>query len=172
MSLAYGSISVQGLPDRDNAVDDVRSLVIKAGTPSATRQEPLAAFQELVTRFQDMAYGYAYTILGDFHLAQDAAQEAGIKAFLRLGDLREPRAFAPWLRLIVRTVCDHMLRRKQVSSVPLTAAEGIPAPVIEPDVAGFWSGRNDSIIPNKSLTAKPKRQPEFKSRQHSGPSRH
>ena len=33
-------------------------------------------FSELVTSFQDMAVGYAYSILGDFHLAEDAAQES------------------------------------------------------------------------------------------------
>ncbi len=33
-------------------------------------------FTYLVERFQDMAMGYSYSILGDFHLAQDAAQEA------------------------------------------------------------------------------------------------
>ena len=34
------------------------------------------AFTELTRRFQEMAFGYAYAILRDFHLAQDAAQEA------------------------------------------------------------------------------------------------
>jgi hypothetical protein len=34
------------------------------------------AFVILVQRFQDMAVGYGYAVLGDFHLAEDAAQEA------------------------------------------------------------------------------------------------
>ncbi|MBM3276931.1 MAG: hypothetical protein FJY95_02455 [Candidatus Handelsmanbacteria bacterium] len=34
------------------------------------------AYALLVRRFQDMAVGYAYALLGDFHLAEDAAQEA------------------------------------------------------------------------------------------------
>ena len=38
------------------------------------------AFAVVVERFQDMAVGYAYSVLGDFHLAQDAAQEAFIDA--------------------------------------------------------------------------------------------
>lgn len=36
----------------------------------------LTAFRELVVRFQDMVVGYAFSLLGDFHLAEDAAQEA------------------------------------------------------------------------------------------------
>ena len=37
-------------------------------------------FAVLVDRFQDMAVGYSYSILGDFHLAEDAAQEAFLEA--------------------------------------------------------------------------------------------
>ena len=36
----------------------------------------LAAFSTVVRRFQDMAVGYAYSQLSDFHLAEDVAQEA------------------------------------------------------------------------------------------------
>ncbi len=42
------------------------------------------AFEPVVHRFQDMAVGYAYAILQDWHLAEDAAQEAFISAFLDL----------------------------------------------------------------------------------------
>ena len=68
-------------------------------------------FSELVTSFQDMAVGYAYSILGDFHLAEDAAQEAFLDAYRHLGDLREPLAFPRWLRRIVFKHCDRRTRR-------------------------------------------------------------
>ena len=42
------------------------------------------AFTTIVRRFQDMAVGYGYSILGDFHLAQDAAQEAFLEAYVKL----------------------------------------------------------------------------------------
>ena len=44
----------------------------------------IVAFATLVRRFQDMAVGYGYSILGDFHLAQDAAQEAFLEAYVKL----------------------------------------------------------------------------------------
>lgn len=47
----------------------------------------LAAFEALVKRFEDMAVGYAYSVLGDFHLARDAAQEAFIQAWFDLKTL-------------------------------------------------------------------------------------
>jgi DNA-directed RNA polymerase specialized sigma24 family protein len=50
------------------------------------------AFSEVVKRCQDMAYGIAYAMLGDTGLAQDAAQEAFIAAYLNLAALREPRS--------------------------------------------------------------------------------
>ena len=51
------------------------------------------AFTRLVARFQDMAWASAYARLGDYHLAQDAAQEAFIDAYL---SLQEAAATVPW----------------------------------------------------------------------------
>jgi F-type H+-transporting ATPase subunit beta len=48
-----------------------------------------------------MAYASAYAILGDPHLAQDAAQEAFLDAYQNLTHLREPAAFPGWFRRIV-----------------------------------------------------------------------
>ena len=76
--------------------------------------------------------GYAYSILGDFHLAQDAAQEAFVEAHSRLGQLRKPDAFPGWLRRIVFKQCDRLIRQKRVPTVPmefvaLPAADTAPA---------------------------------------------
>ena len=73
---------------------EMRSLVLRA---QGRDQE---AYGQLVRRFQDMAYGYAYALLGDFHLAQDAAQEAFVEAYRCLPGLRNPEAFPGWLRLL------------------------------------------------------------------------
>ncbi|MBN1919353.1 MAG: sigma-70 family RNA polymerase sigma factor [Verrucomicrobia bacterium] len=87
-----------------------------------TRSGNLEAFGRIVRRFQDMAYGYAYSILGDFHLAQDAAQEAFVDAYRRLADLRTPDAFPGWLRRIVFKHCDRITRRKQLPTLPIEHA--------------------------------------------------
>ncbi|HUU53416.1 MAG TPA: sigma-70 family RNA polymerase sigma factor [Armatimonadota bacterium] len=79
------------------------------------------AFGAVVGRFQDMAVGYAYSILGDFHLAEDAAQDAFVQAYLNLSALREVRAFPSWLRRIVFKQCNRITRRKRVATVPLEA---------------------------------------------------
>ena len=80
------------------------------------------AYEEVVRRFQAMAVTYAFGILGDFHLAEDAAQEAFIDAYGKLGSLRSPAAFASWLRRIVFKHCDRQTRRKRAALTPLTDA--------------------------------------------------
>ena len=74
------------------------------------------AFRDLVLRFQDMAVGYAYSLLGDFHLAEDAAQEAFVAVHFELKSLRTPTAFVPWLRTVVRKHCDRISRQRRVDT--------------------------------------------------------
>jgi RNA polymerase sigma factor (sigma-70 family) len=93
------------------------------------------AFGILVRRFQDMAVGYGYSILHDFHLAEDAAQEAFFEAYRTLSKLREPAAFAGWFRRIVFKQCDRITRRRVVATVPLdTAPDSIHGVAV---VSGF-----------------------------------
>jgi len=68
----------------------------------------LDAFSSLVRRYQNIAVGYAYSILQDFHLAEDATQEAFIEACRIIGQHRTPAAFASWFRRIVFKHCDRI----------------------------------------------------------------
>lgn len=94
------------------------------------------AFEQLVRRFQNMAYGYAFAIVGDFHLAQDVAQEAFVEAYRQLPNLRTSEAFPGWFRRIVFKYSDRLTRRKHVDTVPLAAASemSIDTPALD-DVA-------------------------------------
>jgi len=71
--------------------------------------------------------GYAYSILGDFHLAEDAAQEAFLEAYRDLPKLRNPDAFPSWFRKIVFKHCDRLTRRKRVETIPFEAAIEMPS---------------------------------------------
>src|SRR5215471_702704 len=102
-------------------MEEIRALIstaIDADSPLVDRQQ---AFGELVQRFQDMAFGCAYAVLGDFYLAQDAAQEAFITAWQKLHQLQSADAFAGWLRRIVLTHCNRLTRGKRLRFVPLDA---------------------------------------------------
>ncbi|MHC4717479.1 MAG: RNA polymerase sigma factor, partial [Planctomycetota bacterium] len=94
----------------------------------SARAGDLSAYGLIVGRFQDMAYGYAYSILGDFHLAEDAAQEAFLEAYVHLGSLRCPAAFPGWFRRIVFKHCDRLRRRRGVRTVPLDKAAAVASP--------------------------------------------
>ena len=100
-------------------MDDLPALVRRAAGD-------LDAFGVLVRRFQHMAVGYAYALLGDWHLAEDAAQEAFVRAWQDLPTLRRPAGFAAWLRRIVFKYCDRRTRRTD-RSVSLTDADALPA---------------------------------------------
>lgn len=89
------------------------------------------AFSEIVKRCQDMAYGIAYAMLGDTGLAQDAAQEAFIAAYLNLAALREPAAFPGWFRRVVIKHSDRE-RRSLKPSHPLDASVELSTTLPDP----------------------------------------
>lgn len=60
------------------------------------------AFAILVRRYEPALRAVAMSVLRDAHLAQDAAQEAFVKAYEKLGSLRRAGAFGPWLLQIGR----------------------------------------------------------------------
>ena len=108
-------------------MNEARTLVLKATDPDATLAEQQEAFCELVRIFQDTAYACAYAVLGDFYLAEDAAQEAFISAWQKLSQLREPEAFPGWFKRIVQTECNRMTRGKRLRTELLDEAVNVPA---------------------------------------------
>jgi len=73
------------------------------------------AFNRLIEKYQSRVYGLAYHITGNFADAEDLTQEAFIRAYLDLHQLREPPKFANWLYQLTRNIC-RMWLRKQVSN--------------------------------------------------------
>ena len=113
------------------------------------RQGDSDAYEQVVRRFQDMAMGYAFAMLGDAQQAEDVAQEAFISAYYTLPTLRDPAAFPGWFRRIVFTGIYRHKRQRQTASlddVPEMAAR-VPGPAeaIEQRemVDGLFSAIND-----------------------------
>lgn len=116
-------------------MNELRALVLKATDSKLTLAERHLAFGELVRIFQDMAYACAYARLGDFSLAQDAAQEAFISAWQALKQLRQPEAFPGWFRRIVLTECNRLTRRKRLPTISLDEGLKLTSPHAEPQTA-------------------------------------
>ena len=107
-------------------MDDLNALFSQA------QAGDLEAYGKIVRRFQDMAVGYAYSILGDFHLAEDAAQEAFVEAGAKLRAVYGPLAFPGWLRKIVFKYCDRRIRGNRLKTVPLDASDSFAGFGLDP----------------------------------------
>src|SRR6476659_9438931 len=89
------------------SVEDLTHFIVQVKMGDSDAYEPI------VQRFQDMAVGYGYARLGDVQLAEDAAQEAFITAYVGLPSLREPAAFPGWFRRIVIKHIDRIQRKRR-----------------------------------------------------------
>ncbi|MEA2452887.1 MAG: hypothetical protein QOG04_1597 [Actinomycetota bacterium] len=65
------------------------------------RQGDVGAYEELVKRHQQLAIRVAYLITRDRGEAEDATQEAFVKAYRALGRFRAGSPFRPWVLTIV-----------------------------------------------------------------------
>src|SRR5436309_747359 len=60
------------------------------------------AFAELIRRFERPALAIAFAVLADGEAAGDAVQDAFLRAWQKLDELRQPERFGAWLAGIVR----------------------------------------------------------------------
>lgn len=70
------------------------------------------AFELLVRRYSPRLFQTAYRLLGNQADAEDALQQALVKAYLHLADFRGDAAFGTWLHRIVINLCHDELRRR------------------------------------------------------------
>ena len=85
--------------------------------------------EALLMRAQEVAWRFSLTVCGHADDAEDAMQEALIRTYRHVGQVRDPEAFRPWLYRTVRNAC-LMNRRRRVNeprvleSLDPGAAEG------------------------------------------------
>ena len=70
------------------------------------------SFTELCRRYYPAMVAIAHSLLGDRHLAEDAAQETFAKAAVKLPQLRQTNKFAGWLAAICRNEARDMARQQ------------------------------------------------------------
>lgn len=78
-----------------HGVDDLEAALVRRARDGDTD-----AFGELVTMHQAAAFRVAWLLTGSAADAEDAAQEAFVKAFLALASFRDGAPFRPWLLTI------------------------------------------------------------------------
>ncbi len=93
-------------PVADAAAREDEALVRRA------QAGEIAAFNTLVLRHQDSVYGLALRFLGSREAAEDAAQEAFLRAYSSLGRFRGGKVRS-WLLTIVANLARDELRRRK-----------------------------------------------------------
>src|SRR5688572_2294543 len=127
-------------------MESLNELVVRA------RAGDVEACGELVRATQAMACAVARGVLRDPASAQDAVQQAYLRAFRRLGTLQDPAAFAGWLRRIVITVASNMRRAKRFTLLQL---DDIPDVPVLDEAETHWSESQRHRLAAALLTLSP-----------------
>jgi RNA polymerase sigma-70 factor (ECF subfamily) len=80
---------------------------------SASRKGAQDAFATLVHRHLKRVFAICLGILRDVSDAEDAAQEVFLRAYERIGDLRDGGRFSSWINQIARNRCRDILRQQR-----------------------------------------------------------
>ncbi len=75
----------------------------------------LAAFEQLVSRYQNKMVGFVARMLNDYNEAEDVAQEVFIKAFRSLDSFRGDSSFSTWIYRIATNLCIDRARKRKRS---------------------------------------------------------
>ena len=79
-----------------------------------SRRGDAAAFAALVDSFERVALSVAFSVTGDGQSAGDVVQDAFLRAWQRIGDLKEAERFGGWLCGIVRNLAIDAARARAV----------------------------------------------------------
>jgi RNA polymerase sigma factor (sigma-70 family) len=90
------------------------------------------AFGLLVRRHHSAAFGWASIYTDDAHLAEDIVQDAYLRAYEKLDQLREASRFSGWLRQIVRNVARARVRRSGRAALEPVGFGGAVPEAVEP----------------------------------------
>ena len=96
-----------------------------SGLLARAQRGDAAAYEEIVQRYQQVAFRTAYVITGSAADAEDAAQEGFVKAYRALGRFRTGSDPRPWLLRIVANEARNRVRSSQRRhGLELRLAEG------------------------------------------------
>jgi len=110
--------------------EDIESLWVQR-TLAGDQQ----AFGELVLRYERDVFNLAYRMLGERGEAEDAAQEAFLRAYANLDRYDQERSFKTWVLSIASNHCIDRLRRRRLTWLSLE--EPLPPhPALTSDTPG------------------------------------
>ena len=110
------------------------------------------SFTELCRRYYPAMVAIAHSILGDRHIAEDAAQQAFAKAVRKLPQLKNKNKFAGWLAVICRNAAKDMAQNakklctaEDLSMIAAESRENGPAEAVR-EAIGKLSASDRELI--------------------------
>jgi len=128
------SLKPETLPARSNPMVNTAPDTAGPATTDASEERAWVeraragdteAFRKLVERHRDRAYGLAFRMLGSSADAEEAAQDAFVRAWRALPQFRGESSFSTWLhRIVVRRALDRqaVLKARRAREAPLEDA--------------------------------------------------
>ena len=113
------------------------------------REGDTAAYERLVRMHQAVAFRTAYLVTGDAQEAEDATQEAFVKAYRAMNRFRPGAAFRPWLLTIVANEARNRRRSAgRRANLTLRAAHerSSVATAVSPEAAVMASERREDLL--------------------------
>src|SRR5262245_49410140 len=113
------------------------------------REGDVSAYGELVERYREVAFRTAWVITRSSADADDAAQDAFVKAFYALGRFRAGEAFRPWILRIVSNEAKNRRRstgRRERLTVRLERDRGSGGAAPSPETAAIGLERREALL--------------------------
>jgi RNA polymerase sigma factor (sigma-70 family) len=113
------------------------------------RDGDVRAYGDLVDRYRDIAFRTAYLITRSAADAEDAAQEAFVKAYYALGRFRTQSPFRPWiLRIVANEARNRVRSARRREGLVLRVAEDRPSggAAPSPESAALDRERDEALL--------------------------
>ena len=102
-------------------IEDLQTKLVKAA-----KSGNLDSFGDLAKSYYNSMVAIAYAVLADHHLAEDAVQQAFVKALTKMNTLKKPESFAAWLARICRNTAND-IAKKRIKHINTDDLSHIPA---------------------------------------------
>ena len=96
------------------------------------------AFSVLVCRYQDRVHALAWRKTGDFHVAEEITQDTFLRAYRKLGSLKNPKLLAGWLYVIANRLCKTWYSKQ---AQEMQSLETVPTEELELHTYSDWTAK-------------------------------
>ena len=102
------------------------------------------AFSALVRKYQKPLHALVWRKIGDFHIAEEIAQDIFLNVYKKLSTLNNPNRFAGWLYVIATRRCIAWLKKKRI---PIKSLDEMPPEELEElAYAQYHAERQEEVV--------------------------